>query len=573
MNTLFLVAAATVAFVFGYRFYAKLLTLDVFRLDPNYSTRAQSRPDGQDYVPTHRHLLLGHHVAAVSGVTAFAAPAVALAWGWIPVFLWIMIGTTVAAGTYALGSFWLTSRHPEDLGRLAAGLIGRRARILLLILAVAALLILIAASVGLTATLLTDFPGAVLPVVVIAFLAWVLGAYLHGRAESVLLPTVLVAFVLSLLLIWLLGDIRLGFNGALVISLADHARISIDGVVVWVVLLLVYAFHAARMPVWKLMRPRGFLIALTLVLMLVLFYAAIIVQHPLLLAPEFHSPPSTTSALPWLFLAVGAGALAGWQLLIVRGVTGRELRRETDSTYVGYGAALIQGLIALSAVLLGATAFVDRNAWSAYYATAPDVSALPRAVTFYIDSYAQLVAALGLDTIVARYFAATVVASLSLSVLEAAVRTLKNILIEIAPPGPTTFQKRDGQRLRLWLVVLAGGILALHDGRGLGGVTAWPLLALVSLWLAAGGFGLIALALRRVQQPVALVLSLAVVVAAVATWSGIAQAWSWWEAEAWIKFGAVVVVLSFAVFLAYDVISVVRRPLPSVSRSDSNLDT
>ena len=128
MNTLFLVAATVVAFAFGYRFYAKLLALEVFRLDTNYSTRAQSHPDGQDFVPTHRHLLLGHHVAAVTGIGAFAAPIVTLDWGWIPAFLWITIGSTVAAGTYAIGAFWLSSRFPEELGHLARQLVGVRAR-------------------------------------------------------------------------------------------------------------------------------------------------------------------------------------------------------------------------------------------------------------------------------------------------------------------------------------------------------------------------------------------------------------------------------------------------------------
>lgn len=567
MNSLLVVAATIVAFVFGYRFYARLLALEIFRLDADYSTRAQSNPDGRDYVPTHPHLLLGHHIAAISGGAVFAAPAVALAWGWIPVFLWITIGSAVAAGTYALGSFWLSSRYPEDLGRLIYRLIGGRAHATLLLLTVVALLIVVAAAAGLSATLLAAYPEAALPSIALALLGWGFGSCLHGRAESLLLPVSIGALVFAVLIIWLLGHIPFAFNGALTVTLRDSVGISIDSTIVWVVLLLVYAFHAARLPVWKLMRPRGFLVALTLILLLLSFYVALIVQHPTITAPEFNSPQSVPHSLPWLFLVVGSGALAGWHFLIIREVTGRELRRETDAGYVGYGAALVQGLIALSAVLLGATAYAGRDVWLAHYAMAPNVADFPRAVVFYVDSYARLVTALGLDSLVATYFAATVIAGLSIAVLETAVRALKNVLIDASPPAPVVLPKRDGERVRLWLVVAGGGLLALHDGRGLGGLATWPVLALISLWLAAAGFALMMLALRAARRTVPLVVALAATVALAAAWSNIAQIWYWWQAGAWTEFGVGVLVLLLAAFLVRSVIGAARRPLPGAAPS------
>lgn len=554
MNALFLVAAIVVAFAFGYRFYAKLLALDIFRLAPNYSTRAQARPDGESFVPTHRQLLLGHHVAAVTGVAAFAAPAIALAWGWIPVFLWITIGSTVAAGTYALGGFWMSSRHADDLGQLIYKLMGARARALLFVLACGALLVVIAAAAGFSATLLAGYPSAVLPTAAIMLTAWIFGGSLHGRAESVLLPVSIVAFAVVILLVWLLGNAPLGLDGALTISFAQTTQVSIDGVIVWVALLLVYAFHTARLPVWRLTRPRGFLVALALALMLLLFYAAVGIEHPTLQAPAFRSPPSTTGALPWLFIVIGSGALAGWQILVIYGVTGRELRRETDATYVGYGAALVQGLVALSVVLLAATAAADANVWPGTYG----VGDFTRAMHFYIDSYTHLVTTLGLAPGVVRNFAATVVAGLSIAVLEGGVRTLKNILMDLTPPQPVTVQ-RAAERRRLWSIVAVGALLALHDGRGLGGIATWPLLALVSLWLAASGFALMALTLRGAQRSATLVLALAGAVAVIALWCTAMQIWRWWQAAAWVEFGVGVLVLVAAATLAYDVFFAARR--------------
>jgi carbon starvation protein len=557
MNALFLVAAAAVAFVFGYRFYAKWLALEIFRLDLNYSTRAQSRPSERDYVPTHPQLLLGHHVAAITAVGVFAAPIVAIAWGWIPAFLWIVVGSSIAAGTYGVGSFWLASRYPEDLGQSVGRLIHRRARAVWRLLSAAVLLVLIAASAGLAASLLAAYPDAAVPTAATALTAWVFGSYLHGRAESRLLPAAAVALAAVLFSIEWLGGLPVRFDGHLTIALADRVRFTIDAVVVWVVLLLVYAFYSARAAVWKLSRPRGFLIALAAAVMLLLLYAALVVQHPPLDAPQFHSPPARAHALPWLFLMIGSGALAGWQLVTVGGVTGRELRRETDARYVGYAAALIQAAMALGALLLAATAFTDRTAGS-LFAAAPTVSDFPRAATFFVDRYGRLVAALGLDAATGRRLAATVLAGLSLAVLEAGVRALKNLLIENAPPVAMS-TRRDGVRTRLWLVVAGGALVALHDGHGLGGLAAWPLLAAASLWLAAAGLTLIAFALHRAHRAPAPVAVLAAAVGLIAAWSTAAQLWSWWLTGAWIDLGVGAVIAVLAALLLGDAVAAWRR--------------
>jgi carbon starvation protein len=263
---------------------------------------------------------------------------------------------------------------------------------------------------------------------------------------------------------------------------------------------------------------------------------------------------------------VGSGALAGWHFLIVRGVTGRELQRETDARYVGYGAAILQGVIALSALLLAATAFADRGGWSVNAATL-GVADFPRAAAFYVDQYARLVAVLGLGPNLTRTLAATVLAGLTLAVLEAAVRALLNGLIDIAPPRPPASGRRDGRRARLWAVTLAGAAIALYDGDTAWGLSAWPLLAAASLWLAAAGFALMAVALRRAQQPPLLAAAIGAVVAAIALWGTVAQLWLWWQAQTWIAFAAGAVIAILAAVLVVDAAIAASRPVPANSRS------
>src|SRR5690606_17363469 len=145
-------------------------------------------------------------------------------------------------------------------GRLA----GPWARAVLRLAVPGALLIIAAAAGGLGASILAAYPGAALPFAALAALGALLRRYLHGRAESELLPACTIAFALSLVALWLLGRVTFAVNGALALSIGGQALFAVDARIVWLAILLVYALHAAQLPVWKLMRPRAVLTALQL---------------------------------------------------------------------------------------------------------------------------------------------------------------------------------------------------------------------------------------------------------------------------------------------------------------------
>src|SRR5512135_665069 len=111
MNSLVLVIAAAVAFAFGYRFYSKLLALGVFRLEEDYSTSAPLAPAGEKPATANRHLVFGHHVATLAGGIAVTGTVISLIWGWAPAFLWAVVGTVTAAGTYGLGALWMSTHY------------------------------------------------------------------------------------------------------------------------------------------------------------------------------------------------------------------------------------------------------------------------------------------------------------------------------------------------------------------------------------------------------------------------------------------------------------------------------
>jgi carbon starvation protein len=542
MNSLFLLAAVAVAFVFGYRFYAKLLALDIFRTDKNYSTADPTAAGARDAVPINRHLLLAHHVTAVAGAAVFAGPVVALGWGWVPAFLWLLIGSTVAAGTYAFAAFWFAVHRPGNIDRLAGLLFGPYARLLFLALASLVLLLLITASATLGASLLTSYPGAVLPFWALAFLGWGVGIFLRGRPESEIVSAGFVAVLIGLLAVWVLQRFPVEISGALQFVLGGTPWLTMDSIFLWTLALLFFGFHAARLPISQLARPRSFVVALLLAAMLIIFYGALIFQHPTVVAPQFHTPATTSGSLPWLFLIMTAGAFAGFQLLLIYGVNGRQLRQNNEARYLGYGGALVEGAVALSAVLIAATAFGDGASWEKHYSLLPSANDFPRALRLYVDQYARYASVFGFDPAFARHLAAAVMAGLALAAIETGARALKHLWLERRPVTQVEGGKRNAEKMSLWTIVGCIAI-ALYGGSGLGGIEAWPLLALASLWLAALGLAVMARALQLGQRSPLLLLVLAGSLAGISLWSSVAQMQAWLTAGAWGIFGTATVVL------------------------------
>lgn len=560
MNSLFLLLAAAVAFVFGYRFYSRLLALGVFRLEDNYSIPAPERPAEDELRRAKRHLIFGHHLASLAAGAAVMGSLVALIWGWIPAFLWVVVGTVTAAGTYGLGSLWLSLRYPGlNPAEIAARLAGAPAHALFALFAFLVLLIMNAASATLAAQLLSGFPQAALPFWVVAVLAWFLGGYLRGRGDSEILTASLIVLILGLMSVWLLGEFPLAFTGMLSLDIGN-SFVAFDATVVWVLILFAYGYHATRQPMWKLIRPRGYLTALLLGVMLLICYAAVVIDHPVLVAPEFHAGADIPATLPWLFVTLTSGAVAGFHLLIANGITARQIKRETDARYAGYGGALALGLLALSAVIIGSTGFADLPEWSRHYGSWRNSRDLHQVLALYINGFARLAGGIGLDPALTRTLAATVVLGLLVATLEAGLRLQKQLLTGLTERMPSLLPAREKSQIAFVTVLSAA--LALHQARGLGGLAWWPLFGLADQLLAVLGFTLLALALRQRGQPVAWVVTPLLFMAVAAHWAYAALAAQWWSAENWLLLGLGTLLLVIELALAWLSLSALKSSAP-----------
>ncbi|MBW8053826.1 MAG: carbon starvation protein A [Nitrospira sp.] len=562
MNALFLLLTGAAVFVLGYRFYAKLLALSVFRLDANYSTSADAQADEPESVTHNRHLVFGYHFALVAGATTLTGAGISVVWGWVPAFLWVVVGTVVAAGVYGLGTLWLARREPASgMAELVANLMGSRARSLVLILATALILTMNAVFAWLTAEMLKAYPSAVLPFWTQMLLALGLGFFLH-RAGARLARATLITVVLALIAVWLLGHVPVAFSGALNIDLRGHSLLSLDATPAWVVLLFVSSYYVTRAPHWKLAQPRGYLMAWQAGLLLLIVTAAIIIMQPTIVAPNFNTLPTGPRALPWIFVTLTSGAIAGFYLLFAQGITARHMVRVTDARYLGYGAAVAEGALALSVILVCTAGFSSPDKWAQFYSSWQGVQSLPRVLRLYIDGSAGLAGALGIDKDLARTFAAVVVTGLIAVTLDAGIRVQKQLLTELVKLYGVSRLKNE-KTVLLFTVTLAAA-LALYDGHGRGGLALWPLFGSWNQILALTGLLLIALALRRRRQPAFAVWVPALFLLLVTTWALGSQLALWWHSGDWLLLCGGIILLGLEGWLVWEAWRAFRRPPAAV---------
>ncbi|MBA2243777.1 MAG: carbon starvation protein A, partial [Gemmatimonadetes bacterium] len=351
MSSVVLLIVGLLAFATGYRFYSRYLAAHIYRLDPDFRTPAHEFEDGVDYVPTNRHVLFGHHFTSVAGAAPIVGPAIAVIWGWLPAFLWVVIGTIFAGAVHDFGALWISARHKgHSIGTLTQGIIGSRARTLFLLIIFFLLLMVNAVFAVIIANLFIAHPGAILPVWGELPIAIAVGFLVYKTRAGILLPS-LVALMLLYVLIWVgqfwqpqMFDL-FGFaptaaqlaaaGGDLA---AAQAAADTDGVrATWIIVLLIYGFIASSLPVWVLLQPRDYINSHQLFVALAVIFGGVLLLNPPIMAPMIsdHLPADAPGWFPLLFITIACGAISGAHGLVASGTTSKQLDRETDARLVG----------------------------------------------------------------------------------------------------------------------------------------------------------------------------------------------------------------------------------------------
>jgi carbon starvation protein len=490
LSSIALLLVGISAFATGYLVYSRFIAQRIYSLDPDYKTPAHEFEDGVDFVPTNRHVLFGHHFTSVAGAAPIVGPAIAVIWGWLPAFLWVVLGTIFAGAVHDFGTLWLSVRHKgNSIGTLAEAMIGGRARVLFLLIIFFLLLLVNAVFAVVIANLFMANPGAVLPVWGSLAVAVVVG-FLIYRAGAPILWTSLAALAILYALIWIgqftpfdLPD-AFGFgptSAQLGAASGDTAVATqaarVDGVRAgWVIILFVYGFFASVLPVWVLLQPRDYINSHQLFAALGIIFLGIFLTNPEVIAPAINTqlPADAPNWFPLLFVTIACGAISGFHGLVASGTSCKQLDKESDARYVGYGGALGEGTVALTSILAttaGFAVYAGIDGWHQHYGSWAAASA--GATSAFVNGIGVLAQGVGIPQQVAVIFAAVVVISFAATTMDTGIRLQRYIITELG--GQYRLKMMQNRWLSTFVAVASCALLALGIDRGAGGMRLWPL--------------------------------------------------------------------------------------------------
>jgi carbon starvation protein len=491
MSAIVLAVIGLLGFLTGYRFYSRYIGEKVFKLDPNFVTPAHEFEDGVDYVPTNKYVLWGHHFTSVAGAAPIVGPAIAVIWGWLPAFLWVVLGTIFFAGVHDAGALWASQRNKaKSIGALTETVVGKRARSIFMIVIFLLLLMVNAVFAVVIANLFISQPSSVFPSWIVMPIAAIIGYLVYRRGVGLLVPTLVGIFLLYA---------SMWYGQFIPVSLPETVAGMSPGVV-WILILFAYAAIASILPVWLLLQPRDYINGMQLVVALVVLYAAVLIGNPTVVAPAWNGAGAAAAGapplVPLLFVTVACGALSGFHGLVASGTTSKQLNKETDVRFVGYGGSIGEGTLALAAIIACTAGFATVGDWEAYYS-----SFTANGMNAFINGGATIVnEALGLPVAFTTTLLAVMAVLFAATTMDTGVRLQRYIVQEWGEIYEIEILKG---RIPATLVAI-GSCLVLAfgaGGGGAGGMIIWPLFGTTNQLLASLTLLVLSVILLRLRRP------------------------------------------------------------------------
>ena len=496
-------------------------------------------------MPTNRFVLFGHHYASITGLSPMLGPAIAVIWGWLPAMLWVVLGAIFVGAVQDFGALVVSIRgRGMSIGKVAESLIGKRAKSLFHIIIFFLIALAMRHYDEVDATQYTPdfYPESVLPTGALMVIALIMGVLVY-RYDWSLLRVTAGGFVLMLGFVWL--GLRTPIVGP---STAE-----------WKWLLLGYAFAASVLPVWTLLQPRDYLNSLLLYLGMGGMYAGLVVTNPPFVAPMIDLDPAGAPPMyPFVFIVIACGAASGFHSLVSSGTTAKQLDREPDAVFIGYGGMIGESLLGLMAVLACTAGFLSREEWLGHYATWDSAQGLGNNIGAFISGTSRFLEGLGVPLAVASTFIAVVVVSFALTTLDSATRLLRYNIAEISE---TVRVPVLGNRyLASILAIAAIGLFAFYEVNGVAaGLVLWQLFGTTNQLMA--GLALLAVTLYLLQRGKPIIYTAVpmffMLVSAMAAM--VSKLRDFWNARDWLLLGTGAVLFVIAIWLSAEAIFAVRR--------------
>ena len=367
MSAIIILLIAVALLALGYIFYGSWLAKQ-WGVDPNKETPAHTSYDGKDFVPANPAVLMGHHFSSIAGAGPINGPIQAAVFGWVPVFLWVVIGGIFFGAMHDFGALFASIRHNGgSVGEVIKANIGVRAQRLFTIFALLVLILVIA---SFTAVVAGTF-ASVAPAGEEALPIFTVGrANVSGTASTA--TTSLLFIVIAIIFGFFVYRKNAPIGPATIVGIIGIVLITLAGLNVgfnmsrtfWVIFIAVYITLASLLPVWILLQPRDYLSSFLLYGMMIIAFVGVIGSGATVELPAFtgwKGINGNSNLFPVLFITVACGAVSGFHALIGSGTTAKQLNSEKDAKVIGYGAMIVESALAIVALIAVGVLFKETN--------------------------------------------------------------------------------------------------------------------------------------------------------------------------------------------------------------------
>lgn len=348
VNALWLTVAALCFLSLGYRFYGLFISKKITNLDDSRTTPSERLNNGHDYVPTNKFVVFGHHFAAIAGAGPLMGPVLAAQFGYLPGFLWILVGGVFAGAVHDFIILVLSIRRDgKSISQFAKEEIGPICGIAA---GLAILIIMIVAIAGLGLAVINALKESAWGLYTIACtipIALFIGIYLRFLRPNKTFEASIIGFVLVIFAV--VSGQWVGESSFAKYFIYDSNTLTF--------MLAIYGFFAACLPVWLLLAPRDYISSFLKIGTIFLLAAGVI-----FVAPEIQMPATTEfihgggpvlpgALFPFLFITIACGAISGFHSVIGSGTTPKMVKKESECLFIGYGGMLMESFVAVMALI------------------------------------------------------------------------------------------------------------------------------------------------------------------------------------------------------------------------------